>query len=432
MNRLYPFSIQLSAGVAMLAIGLGPAYGLGATQWREDLAELDKNLRSTHLNLFHTVSEADYEGAVNALHERIPVMEDFEVALEMMRIVSMVRDGHTWLSYNETALVRKYPLSVYLFDDGLHVRYAMPPYEHLVGARLVRIGRADTDEILRAAEPYISRDNEWTVKARVAGLPITPEFLKMKGFIDDMDSATMVFESGEEGRIEVSLSPVSLESYREWANGHQDEKDAPLYRQDMDQTYWKKYLRKHKAVYVKFNAVRNKPGGPHLVGFSKEVVAFYESKKADMLIIDVRHNGGGNGDLLDPVVKRFARSPRINRKGHLFVLTSRHTFSAALMFIMRMELNTNVLFAGEPSGGKPNSYGEHNPFTLTHSKLTGSISTRFHQEDGSISTRELEEGETGDNREFLPVDIPVPTLAADYFAGRDPVLEAVFAYQPQH
>ena len=430
MNSLYGFSIKILAGVAMLAIGLASTYALDANEWRQDLAELDKNLRSTHLNLFHTVLEAEHEGAVNALHERIPSMEDFEVALEMIRIVSMVRDGHTWLSYNETALVRKYPLSLYLFDDGLHVRYAMPPYERLVGSRLVRIGRAGAEEILRAAEPYVSRDNEWTVKARVVGLPMTPEFLKMKGFIDDMDSATAVFENVQEGRIEVALSPVSLESYRAWAGDLPTEKNAPMYRQDLDQTYWKKYLRKQKAVYVKFNAVVNKPGGPHLVGFGREVEAFYESKKAGMLIVDVRHNGGGNGDLLDPVVKRFARNPKINRKGRLFVLTSRHTFSAALMFIMRMELNTNVLFAGEPSGGKPNSYGEHNPFTLTHSKLTGSISTRFHQEDGSISTRELEEGETGDAREFLPMDIPVPTLAADYFAGRDPVLEAVFAYRP--
>ena len=101
------------------------------------------------------------------------------------------------------------------------------------------------------------------------------------------------------------------------------------------------------------------------------------------------------------------------------MLTSRHTFSAALMFIVRMDRNTNALFVGEPSGGKPNSYGEHNPFTLTHSKLTGSISTRFH-----------EEGEPGDTRDSVRMDISVPTLAAEYFAGRDPVLEAVFAYQP--
>ena len=91
------------------------------------------------------------------------------------------------------------------------------------------------------------------------------------------------------------------------------------------------------------------------------------------------------------------------------------------MFIMSMERETKALFAGEPSGGKPNSWGESNRFELTHSKMIGSVSNRFHQE-----------GAPDDTREFLPMDIRVPNLGADSFANEDPVLDAVLEYIAKH
>ena len=83
-----------------------------------------------------------------------------------------------------------------------------------------------------------------------------------------------------------------------------------------------------------------------------------------------------------------------------------------------MTVLTNALFAGEPGGGKPNSYSERTDFTLPNTKMSGSISSRYHEEGGP-----------GDNREYVPVDIPAAMTAADYFGNRDPVLEAVLAYR---
>ena len=68
-------------------------------------------------------------------------------------------------------------------------------------------------------------------------------------------------------------------------------------------------------------------------------------------------------------------------------------------------------------GGKPNSYGEFNAVTLPNSGMAGSISSRWH-----------EEGAPDDTRDCVPMDIPVELASQDFFANRDPVLEAVLAY----
>ena len=418
--------IRPERATAVFLLAIAAASGAGADilsdeAWREDLSALAQQIESTHLAPFHTVSETDFHEAVARLDRAIPDMADGEIALEFRRIAALIGDGHTWLSYGDLPLVHKYPVAVYWFDDGLFITHATRSHEHLVGAKIIRIGSGTAEEILEAAEPYTSRDNEWMVRHHVVAFPNTPEFLHMKGFVSDMERAEFVVEDRDGARSTVVLAPISTETYVEMASARPDSNNLPLYRRDMSVSYWMVYLKKPKTVYVKFNAVVNMKGGPHLARFSKEVIELVDKKRAKNLIIDVRHNGGGNGDMLTPFIRRISEHEGVNREGHLFVLTSRQTFSAALMFIMRMERETKALFAGEPSGGKPNSWGESNRFELTHSKMIGSVSNRFHQE-----------GAPDDTREFLPMDIRVPNLGADYFANEDPVLDAVLEYIAKH
>ena len=169
--------------------------------------------------------------------------------------------------------------------------------------------------------------------------------------------------------------------------------------------------------YVKFNVVRDAEEERRLGAFSNEVIEFVEAKKVKKLIIDVRHNGGGNGNLTRRIVRKISTNERINQRGKLFIITGRHTFSAALMFTARMERRTEALFAGEPGAGKPNWYSEFNGFTLSNTQMHGSISSIWH-----------EEGEPDDTREFIPVAIFAPLSSQEFFSRQDPVLEAILAY----
>ena len=68
-----------------------------------------------------------------------------------------------------------------------------------------------------------------------------------------------------------------------------------------------------------------------------------------------------------------------NKKENLKVIIGRETFSSALLNAYTFKNSTNAKIIGEPSGGKPNCYGEILRITLPNSKLVITYSTRFYK-----------------------------------------------------
>jgi len=132
------------------------------------------------------------------------------------------------------------------------------------------------------------------------------------------------------------------------------------------------------------------------------------------VIIDVRHNNGGNNRLLAPLIATLAAFERARPGNRMFVLTSRSTFSAAQNFINRLEHAAHPVFAGEPSRSSPNFTGEDNDVLLPYSGLHVSISNRYWQDS-----------DPNDTRPWIEPQLPAPLSAGAYFANQDPVLAVV-------
>ena len=130
-------------------------------------------------------------------------------------------------------------------------------------------------------------------------------------------------------------------------------------------------------------------------------------------MLDLRHNPGGDVFTYAPLLDAL-QGPEIDRPGRLYVLVGRATFSAAQILCSELERTTNAVFVGEPTGGSPNLYGDPAPTRLP---VTG---WNVH-----AATVHWERSEPGDRRLTLEPDLRVPLTAADFFAGRDPVLERV-------
>ena len=118
-------------------------------------------------------------------------------------------------------------------------------------------------------------------------------------------------------------------------------------------------------------------------------------------------------DDLDASGNLFGIGARIDS---LLVIIGRNTFSAAQNLINAIEMWTHAVFVGEPSSSRPNSVGEETSVRLPWSGLQLSISSRFFQDSAPT-----------DHRPWIPVEIPVELSSADYFANRDPALEAILA-----
>jgi len=410
-----------------------PVTADGAREWREDLRFMASEMEKRHRNLFHTVSRERFEAAVRSLDARIPSLARHQILVEMARIVAMVGDGHTNLAPTRDPRVgfRTYPLRLYLFADGLAVRAASREHADVVGAKVVRIGSSSADQAYRAVRELIGRDNEMDARFFAPHLLVMPEVLHALGLIDDMEDAAFTLDVGGTVRT-LRLSPagpaelLAPETDTTWMPRPElvDARDGaarptPLWLQAPQDRYRFVPLPEAKAVYVQYNQVGDEEGGETIAAFADRLLAFLDANPVERLVLDLRLNRGGNGELNRPLLVALIRARRVDRPGGLFVLVGRSTWSAAQFLVNDLEKYTHAIFVGEPTGGKVNAFGDSSRITLPHSGVTVRVSTLWWQ------------GDERDGRPWTAPQVAADLALADYRANVDPALDAALRYAPK-
>ena len=402
-----------------------------AEKWREDLRFMAEEMPRHHRNLFHTMTREQFESAVRRLDERIPSLARHQIIVGMARIAAMVGDGHTNIAPARDPKIafRAYPVKLSLFKDGLYIRAARREQAGIVGTRVVRIGKVSAEAACDAVGAIVGQDNAMDVKFFAPLLLAMPEVLHGLGLIDDMESAPFTL-AGSGGVRVVSLKPagpaemmapdtdLSWLSTPDWVDARDGaRKPVPLWLRDPRNKYWFEYLPGARTVYVQFNQVGNKQEET-IEAFAKRLFGFVESRPVERLVLDLRLNRGGNGALNRPLLLGLIRSTKVDRKGRLFALIGRSTWSAAQGLVNELEKYTNTTFVGEPTGGKPNSYGDSHRLTLPNSGITVRVSTLWWQ------------GDERDRRPWTAPEVAADLTFEDYSANNDAALNAALTYVP--
>ena len=396
-------------------------------QWRGDLRYLADELPKRHYNLFYTLSREQFEQSVKRLDERIPSLNPQQIFVEMLRIVAKVEDGHTLITKRDMQgfTPRRYPLTLYLYRDGLFVQAASPEYARAVGGRVVKIGNATAEQAIRAVRDIISRDNEMNLKQRLPRWLIMAEALYGLGLIEDMENARFVVDQRGE-QVAIDLKPISYETTVKWVDARDSATPAPLWLKDPQKLYWFEYLADSRAVYVQYNACANKRE-ESVAGFFKRVFAFVDANTVDRFVLDIRMNHGGNSNLNLPIIHGLIRSDKINQPGKLFVIIGRGTFSAAVRLVGDLDRHTHAIFIGEPTGGKPNHFGGAvrsgdgmESFMLPHSRLVVEYSNVW-----------MQRGQADDFRPWKAPHRAAELTSVDYRANNDPAMKLSLNYTPQ-
>jgi len=307
------------------------------------------------------------------------------------------------------------PLRFYLFSDGLYVIDADAGHDRWIGSRVVKLGNVLADDAIARVGEMTSKDNPMGVKW------VGPFLLRFRGFLEAIGSEVgagsvrLEFE-GRDGRVvtqDIELIPVSKVGGLPKLIPPRipGATKPPLYLSSVSTNYWFKDL-PNGVLYFQFNQVMN-GSGETLGEFARRLQAFIKERSPNILIVDARHNNGGHAELLPPLLETLRSFESSDPQSKIIVITGRNTFSAAQIFIAQVNRHTRAVFAGEPSSSKPNFVGEENQIVLPWSGAIGSISNRYHE---SIP---------GDTRAWIEPEIKVELSSKDYFANRDPVLEAV-------
>ena len=421
-SLLFLIAIFLFVGLNITAQDAA-APKLTAAQWQADLEFLADRMVKQHPNVFRRVKKEDFDAAVKALHGRIPSISEDEILVGFMKVVAMVRDGHTGLYPRAYFRSGIYPVRFYMYSDGLFIQKTAPEYVGIVGARVIRIGKLSAEEALKRAGTLAFSDNEMGAKDLAPTFLSVPELSVGLKIGDDKQNLELVVESGGKERTVQIKSSLSLRELLQTPANWADTAPAasasgrPLYLKHPDDIYWFEYNPDRKLLYVQHNEIGNKPDEP-VGAFYKRVMDFAAANPVEKIVIDLRNNGGGNNGLNRPVVIGLVKS-KLDERGRLFVITGRRTFSAAQNFVNELEKYTNAIFVGEPTAGHPNHYGDNRPITLPNSKLEARVSTLYWQD---MDPR--------DNRPWTAPEIAAEVSSADYRDGRDPALQAVIDYAP--
>lgn len=402
----------------------GPA-AMSVESWREDLEIMTGLLTQLHADAFHTVSRPGFEAERGRLSAAIPDLEDYEIIVAMTSLVASIGDGHTRLNLrpgapgvptDARAGFTRLPLRLEWFTDGVFVVSAATNLEPLVGARVVELGNVPVEEAIDRVLPVVHHDNEMTGRLLLPGFLTMPAVLRARGVVDGPGPVRIAVEQADGRRVErlVDVSPEADagEARVLAASGV----ETPWWLQSRGLPYWLESVPASRAVYVQLNASRQHDDEP-MVAFVDRLRRLLDSEDVERVVVDLRRNDGGDSELTRPLLALLAGWEGASPDHGLFVLIGRATFSAAVVLAAEFERYTGAVIMGEPTGGRPNQYGEIETFQLPHSGLTVSYSSWHFQTS-----------DPWDVRPWVTPDVTVPSRFGDFAAGRDRALETAFSY----
>lgn len=392
---------------ALVAAALPLAAASNDASWIADIDQLASQLPRLHVNAFARISKEELDGAIQQLRNDVPTLADHEVATGLLRVVALIGDSHTTLYGLPSS---SFTIALQWFSDGLHVVRTAERDRDLLGARLAGIGGRSIDDALAAIAAIVPHENEFWLRERAAVLLSTPEALHALRIIPTIDrgSFTLVLRDGSVMERDFERKPMAA---IQWVDGLSEDR-KPLYLRNAAANYWYAYLPESQTLFVKYNRCAEMPSLP-MAEFGRQLGTFVRANQISRLVLDLRHNGGGNSGLLQPMLMdTYTSAPELDDPNRFFVLIGPQTFSSAMMNTIELDEMTRATLVGLPTGGKPNHFGNVRTFTLTNSRIVVQYSTRYYT---------LSEN---DPPALMP-EIEVDLSSIDYFKGTDPVMERI-------
>ena len=399
--------------------------------WRADLRLLAREIKRRAYAPFALVPEEEFDRGVARLDHDIPGLTDAQILVGMMKLVRHLDDGHAGVRppdrrHKNDDLSRLLPVEFFLFPEGLFVIAAGPGHEDLLGAKVEKVGRHAVTDAISALDPVVVRDNEQQVTFMVPWFLRYTAVLQGLGLIDDLKQASLTVRGADGTSREVTLDAEPGEHLGDrYPDGWTALADTvpgqprPLHLRHREVPYWFEYLPAHDLVYFQYNAVLDHPAEP-FAAFCDRLFGFVEDRRPGRLVIDLRWNGGGNTFLAQALLHHLIACPAVRRRGALFVITGRQTFSAAQNTATAIGRETSAIFVGEPTGSRPNFIGETIYFELPYSKVRANAADLFWQ----TSWPE-------DHRPWIAPDIYAPPTFAAFSRNEDPAMDAILALREQ-
>ena len=436
-NSKYLFRIMIAVFLFINLQPISRLYGqqaLTKQQWLEDLEFIEQTIIKKHRYPFHKVTAGGFSKAVQRLRKQIPQLKDYEIIVEMARIVAIIGDGHSRLSLPiaESETVQSHnpssnsmspihpfhqlPVKFEYFSDGLFITAAREKYKHLLGKKVTAFDNTRARKVLQILKSVIHKDNTMWDLVWAPYLATIPKVLAALKVIGSPHQVSLKLQTTPQDSTTVVMKLPDPQDKTKWTTLEDTLSSKPLYLQQPDNSFWMRFLPEKGILYVQVNRINDKKEET-LAQFSRRISHFTKKNSVNRLVLDIRHNTGGNNYLNRSLILAILRSPNINKYGKLFTIIGRKTFSAAMNLASQLEQWTNTLFIGEPTGSSPSHYGDSRKFSLPNSGLTLRLSSIYWR---GWTVKE--------NRLWIAPAFSTDPSSIDFLEGKDPAMEIIKNY----
>lgn len=399
-------------------------------QWQKDLRFLQSTIHNNYDFLFVKTDKETFDQQVEQLHKDIPNLASHQIIVEMSKLVSLFKYGHTGIFLHLKSIpFHHLPLNLYEFTDGIFIQGVTQENKRALGAKVLKINGVEIREALQKIAPVVNSENSQYFKAYGINYLGILEVLHTQGITKQLESpVTLTLEKEGEVFAEtfaalpagetVPRSYGFVNTDGKWL-GSRDTSTTPLYLKNLDKIYFSEYLAQEKTMYVRHSRIRDDKE-EDTETFYNRVFDFIENNNVEKLVIDLRLNGGGNNYLNKPVIKSIMKSPKIDKVGNLYVIIGRRTFSACQNFVNELDNYTNAIFVGEPTAENVNFYGDANAVKLPNSKLTAYLSYAWWQDKPAW-----------ENADWKVPQLSVEISSKEYVSNQDPILDAALNFSSE-
>ncbi len=383
-----------------------------------DLIFLYETLIKEHPKLHLVRHREAFDSLYNETQKGFGDLDRTGAIMEMMKLVASLNDGHTSIAraWDENTNFRRLPLRLYWFSEGIYISRIDEKFDEYLGMKIIKISSTPIEAVIKLAMPYIHGDNDMTVKDVLPSRLGQFDFLIGLGLSNSDNSISLTLLDDTQKEHTLIIQASDLDKSTNMLSARSEKITPPLYLSNFDLNYWYSYLVPEKIMYFQFNAVAEIENNS-FKEFVDELFNAIDSLQVEKLVIDIRNNNGGDNTILKPLIHALIRCDKINKKGSLFTITGRLTFSAAVSLTTELEKHTETIFVGEPTAASPNHYGETELRELPSSGIKFLYSSQFWQ--GSLPW---------DDRPWIEPAIKVHESFNDYKNGRDLALEKIVKF----